>query len=160
MMRLPKVLTAGFGQRQMHAYAGELGFRDFSSLSLVKENRRHLGNPACCISLDVALCVCLQFKELYSLDAGRNPEATELISRSPFLPGRIYTWPASSTSSMSNESPTLSCVHRGTLGVVGRGSSLLWSRHSPGFRASVASTGHSVSFRTQKSVAAKCDRHS
>jgi hypothetical protein len=39
MMRLPKAPTAGFEQGQMHAYAGELGFRDFSSLSLVKENR-------------------------------------------------------------------------------------------------------------------------
>jgi hypothetical protein len=28
----------------------ELGFRDFSSLFLVKENRRQLGNSACCIS--------------------------------------------------------------------------------------------------------------
>jgi hypothetical protein len=30
--------------------AEELGFRDFSSLFLVKENRRQLGNSACCIS--------------------------------------------------------------------------------------------------------------
>jgi hypothetical protein len=30
--------------------AEELGFRDFSSLLLVKENRRQLGNSACCIS--------------------------------------------------------------------------------------------------------------
>ena len=37
--------------RRMHTQ-GELDFRDFSSLSLVKENRRHLGNPACCISID------------------------------------------------------------------------------------------------------------
>jgi hypothetical protein len=28
----------------------ELGFRDFSSLFLVKENRRQLGNSECCIS--------------------------------------------------------------------------------------------------------------
>src|SRR5260370_6919198 len=33
-----------------HAHAEELGFRDFSSLFLVKENRRQLGNSACCIS--------------------------------------------------------------------------------------------------------------
>ena len=32
-----------------HAHAGELGFRDFSSLFLVRENRRQPGNPACCI---------------------------------------------------------------------------------------------------------------
>jgi hypothetical protein len=34
---------------QGHAHAGELGFRDFSSLFLVKENRGQLGNSACCI---------------------------------------------------------------------------------------------------------------
>jgi hypothetical protein len=28
----------------------ELGFRDFSSLFLVKENRKQLGHSACCIS--------------------------------------------------------------------------------------------------------------
>src|SRR5467141_2057699 len=33
-----------------HAHAEELGFRDFSSFFLVKENRRQLGNSACCIS--------------------------------------------------------------------------------------------------------------
>ena len=33
-----------------NAHAEELGFRDFSSLFLVKENRRQLGNSACCIS--------------------------------------------------------------------------------------------------------------
>jgi len=38
-------------QGQRHAHAGELGFRDFSSLFLVKENRRQLGNSACCIVL-------------------------------------------------------------------------------------------------------------
>jgi len=38
----------------MQANAGELGFRDFSSLFLVKENRRQLGNPACCISYRLA----------------------------------------------------------------------------------------------------------
>jgi len=32
-----------------HAHAGELGLRDFSSLFLMKENRRQLGNPARCI---------------------------------------------------------------------------------------------------------------
>jgi hypothetical protein len=52
MMRLPKLLTAGFGQGSRRAHAGELGFRDFSSLSLVRENRRQLGNPACCNSID------------------------------------------------------------------------------------------------------------
>jgi len=30
-----------------HAHAGELGFRDFSSLFPLKENRRQSGNPAC-----------------------------------------------------------------------------------------------------------------
>jgi len=39
-----------FQSWQRHAHAGELGFRDFSSLFLVKENRRQLGNSACCIS--------------------------------------------------------------------------------------------------------------
>ena len=45
---LPRFL---FQPRQRHARARELGFRDFSSLFLVKENRRQLGNSACCISL-------------------------------------------------------------------------------------------------------------
>src|SRR5690348_10903773 len=39
-----------FQSWQRHAHAEELGFRDFSSLFLVKENRRQLGNSACCIS--------------------------------------------------------------------------------------------------------------
>jgi hypothetical protein len=38
--------------RMRFAHAGELGFRDFPGLSLVKENRRQLGNPACCIPFD------------------------------------------------------------------------------------------------------------
>ena len=37
---------------QTHDGKTELGFRDFSSLFLVKENRRQLGNSACCISHD------------------------------------------------------------------------------------------------------------
>ena len=48
--RVSALIAAGTGQK--HAHAGELGFRDFPSLSLVKENRRHLGNPACGISID------------------------------------------------------------------------------------------------------------
>src|SRR6516165_5975217 len=39
-----------FQSWQRHAHAEELGFRDFSSLFLAKENRRQLGNSACCIS--------------------------------------------------------------------------------------------------------------
>jgi len=35
---------------------GVLGFRDFSSLSPAKENRRQLGNPACRISSERQLC--------------------------------------------------------------------------------------------------------
>src|SRR4051812_10870386 len=50
-----------FQSWQRHAHVEELGFRDFSSLFLVKENRRQLGNSACCISfvrisLIVSLC--------------------------------------------------------------------------------------------------------
>ena len=37
---------------QRRAHAEELGFHDFSSLFLVKENRRQLGNSACCISFN------------------------------------------------------------------------------------------------------------
>ena len=40
---LPRLL---FRSRRRRAHAGELGFRDFSSLFLVKENRRQLGNSA------------------------------------------------------------------------------------------------------------------
>jgi len=47
LTRLPRFL---FQSWQRHAHAEELGFRDFSSLFLVKENRRQLGNSACCIS--------------------------------------------------------------------------------------------------------------
>ena len=39
-----------------NAHAGELGFRDFSSLFLAKENRRQPGNPAFAFLL-VAECV-------------------------------------------------------------------------------------------------------
>src|SRR6267378_1165711 len=46
LTRLPRF---PFQSWQRRAHAGELGFRDFSSLFLVKENRRQLGNPACCI---------------------------------------------------------------------------------------------------------------
>src|SRR5262245_4789731 len=45
-----------FRSWQRHAHAEELGFRDFSSLLPVKENRRQLGNSACCISfIEVSL---------------------------------------------------------------------------------------------------------
>src|SRR5262245_40335235 len=46
--------TARFaiGLELRNRLAGELGFRDFSSLFPVKENRRKLGNFACCISTD------------------------------------------------------------------------------------------------------------
>ena len=44
------LLRFPFQSWQRHAHAEELGFRDFSSLFLVKENRRQLGNSACCIS--------------------------------------------------------------------------------------------------------------
>src|SRR5258708_7789772 len=47
---LAGVATVSFQSWQRHAHAEELGFRDFSSLFLVKENRRQLGNSACCIS--------------------------------------------------------------------------------------------------------------
>ena len=43
-------LATPFQSWQRHARAEELGFRDFSSLFLVKESRRQLGNSACCIS--------------------------------------------------------------------------------------------------------------
>jgi hypothetical protein len=42
--------VCSFQSWQRHAHAEELGFRDFSSLFPVKENRRQLGNSACCIS--------------------------------------------------------------------------------------------------------------
>ena len=44
-----------FRSWQIHAHAEELGFRDFSSLFLVKENRRQPGNSACCTFLEVSL---------------------------------------------------------------------------------------------------------
>src|SRR6185369_7265930 len=49
LTRLPRFL---FQSWQRHARAEELGFRDFSSLFLVKENRRQLGNSACCMYED------------------------------------------------------------------------------------------------------------
>jgi hypothetical protein len=50
VLTLTRVATVPFHSWQRHAHAEELGFRDFSSLFLVKENRRQLGNSACCIS--------------------------------------------------------------------------------------------------------------
>src|SRR5215471_4926422 len=47
LTRLPRF---PFQWWQRHVHAEELGFRDFSSLFLVEENRRQLGNSACCIS--------------------------------------------------------------------------------------------------------------
>jgi hypothetical protein len=40
---------ADLNKGRRDARAGALGFRDFSSLSPAKENRRQQGNPACCI---------------------------------------------------------------------------------------------------------------
>ena len=51
--RLPRILVTmidALSRTSAHAHAEELGFRDFTSLFLVKENRRQLGNSACCIS--------------------------------------------------------------------------------------------------------------
>ena len=46
--RLPRCSSQSW---QRHAHAEALGFRDFSSLLPVKENRRQPGNSACCSSL-------------------------------------------------------------------------------------------------------------
>jgi hypothetical protein len=50
VLTLIRVATVSVPSWQRHAHAEELGFRDFSSSFLAKENRRQLGNSACCIS--------------------------------------------------------------------------------------------------------------
>ena len=50
VLTLTRVATVSVPIVAENAHAEELGFRDFSSLFLVKENRRQLGNSACCIS--------------------------------------------------------------------------------------------------------------
>ena len=49
-LTLTRVATVSVPIVAENAHAEELGFRDFSSLFLVKENRRQLGNSACRIS--------------------------------------------------------------------------------------------------------------
>ncbi len=50
LLNLTRVATVSIAIVAETWRAEELGFRDFSSLFLVKENRRQLGNSACCIS--------------------------------------------------------------------------------------------------------------